>query len=95
MFIALYSYRAKPDQMEAIRSLYRQWQRLLEDSHVVSTELLLNSQDPGEMILLARFKDEDAAWAAMESSDYRAWYAQLVHLGLNGPIDQVTRTLPW
>lgn len=86
MFVTLYAYRAKPGQREAIRSLYRQWQRLLRDSNVISTELLSNSQDLDDMLLLARYHDEDAAWAAVESVDHRAWYAQLARLAETGPI---------
>lgn len=86
MFITLYSYRAKPGQTQAIRSLYRQWQHLLMNSNAVSTELLSNSQDCRDMIMLARFQDQDAAWRAAESADHCALYAQLVRLTEAGPI---------
>jgi quinol monooxygenase YgiN len=86
MFITLYSYRAKAGQREAIFALYREWQCLLRDLCPVSTELLSNTQDPVEMIMLARFEDEDAAWAAVESADYRNWYSQLARLAESGPI---------
>lgn len=86
MFITLYAYRAKPGQAQAIRSLYQQWEQLLRNWNAVSTELLSNIQDGHDLIMLARFQDEDAAWAAVESADYRAWYAQLARLAETGPI---------
>ena len=85
MFVTLYAYRAKLGRRQAIRSLYQQWQQLLRNWNVASTELLANCADPGDMIMLARFRDEEAAWAAFESGDYRAWYAQLVRLAEVGP----------
>lgn len=86
MFITLYSYRAKPGQAQAIRALYDEWQQRLANWNVVSTELLSNCDDGSEMIILARFGDEEAAWRAAESSDYRAWYTQLVRLAEEGPL---------
>lgn len=85
MFVTLYAYRAKPERRQAIRSLFQQWQQLLRNWNVASTELLANCADPGDMILLVRFRDEEAAWAVFESSNYRAWYAQLVRLAEVGP----------
>lgn len=85
MFVTLYAYRVKPGQREALHLLYQQWRTLLRNGSAVSTEWLANSQDSDEMIMLARFKDEDAAWAVVESPDYRAWYAQLVRLADTGP----------
>ncbi len=86
MFITLYSYRAKPGQLEAVLSLYRQWQQLLQKFPAASTELLSNTQDPAEIIMLARFKDESSAWAAVESASYRAWYSQLARMTEIGPM---------
>ncbi len=86
MFITLYSYRVKAGQREAILSLYGEWQRLLQNLCTVSTELLSNTQDPVEMIMLARFEDETAAWAAVESANYHNWYSQLARLAESGPI---------
>ncbi len=86
MFITLYSYRAKTGQLDAIHALYREWQQLLQNFTLASTELLSNAQDPAEIIMLARFKDEAAAWTAVESTGYRAWYSQLARLTETGPI---------
>lgn len=86
MHITLYAYRAKPGQTDAVLSLYRQWQQLSRDWNGVSAELLSNIQDPDEMIILARFPDEEAAWAAVESAHHRAWYAQLARVTETGPI---------
>ncbi len=86
LFITLYSYRAKPGQREAVLSLYREWQQLLTNFHAVSTELLSDSQEGCDMIMLARFQDEDTAWRAAESAEHRAWYAQLAQLMEQGPI---------
>lgn len=86
MFITLYSYRAKPGQLDAVLSLYRKWQQLLCRFPVVSTELLSNAQDPAEIIMLARFKDESTAWTAVESTGYRTWYSQLARLTEIGPV---------
>ncbi len=85
MFITLYAYRAKPGQGHAIHALYSQWERLLTGA-ALSTELLSNSQDVDDMVMLARFQGEDAAWRAAESPDHRAWYAQLVRLTEEGPV---------
>ncbi len=85
VFITLYSYRAKPGQLEAIFRLYREWQQRLEECSSASTELLLDAQDPCEIIMLTRFKDESTAWAAVESAGYRAWYSQLARLTDVGP----------
>jgi quinol monooxygenase YgiN len=86
MFITLYSYRAKSGKSEAVASLYGEWQRLLQNFLCVSTELFCNAQDPADVLMLARFKDESAAWAAVESAGYRAWYSQLARLAETGPI---------
>ncbi len=95
LFITLYSYRAKPEQLEAIFCLYREWQRRLQEFSSPSTELLSNAQDPCEIIMLARFKDESTAWAAVESAGYRAWYSQLARLTDVGPfVTQYKRVSP-
>lgn len=86
MFITLYAYHAKPHQAYAITAVYREWVRLLNELTTVSTELLSSTQDPNEIIMVARFQDETAAWTAAESSVYRAWYAQLARLADAGPI---------
>ena len=86
MYVTLYSYRAKPDQMQAIEALYEQGQQLLSRLTVISAELLARADDPAEIIMLVHFKDEATAWAAMETCDYRAWYAQLVRAAETGPV---------
>jgi len=85
MFITLYAYRVSPGQLPAIRCLYKEWQQLLGSWNEASIELLSNNLDPTDLILLARFQNEDTAWAAIESPAYRAWYAQLVRLAEVGP----------
>ncbi len=94
MLITLYSYRAKPGQLESVFSLYRQWQQLLQKFPAASTEFLLNAQDPDEIIMLARFADESTAWTAVESTGYRAWYSRLVNLTEAGPLVTQYKTVP-
>jgi hypothetical protein len=86
MILILYSYRTRPEKIEAVRCLYRDWQQILLDWGPVSTELLANPQDPAEMIMLARFPDDDTAWKAAESAWHCAWYARLVGLAESGPL---------
>ncbi len=86
MCVTLYTCQARPGKLEAVLSLYQDWQQLLKDWSPVSIELLQNLDEPGEMILLARFRDEESAWAAAESTVHRAWYARLVRLTEAGPI---------
>ncbi len=94
MFITLYSYRAKPGQLEAIHCLYREWQKLLQNFFCASAELLSNPQDSDEIIMLARFADESTAWTAVESTGYRAWYSRLVNLTEAGPLVTQYKTVP-
>lgn len=86
MFITLYSCRVRPGQGETLRSLYQEWEELVRNWNGLSTELLSNNEDPRDLILVARFRDEDAAWSAAESPGHRAWYAQLARLTEVGPI---------
>ena len=86
MVITLYAYRTRPGKTEAVGRLYREWQQLLVKWGPVSTELLANPHDPAEMIMLARFTDDDTAWRAAESARHCAWYAQLVSLAESGPM---------
>lgn len=86
MFITLYAYRAKENQMEAILALYHEWRCLVQSGRSISAELLSKTQDPADMIMLVRFEDQATAWAVTESTDYRTWYSRLVHLAELGPI---------
>jgi hypothetical protein len=85
MFITFYFYHVKPGTIPAILCLYQEWQQILTNWNLLSTELLANVQDPTEMVMLARFKDEDAAWAAAESIAHCTWYGKLVNLTEEGP----------
>ncbi len=86
MIVTLYSYRTRAGKTEAVRGLYRDWQQILMHWGPVSTELFSNPQDPVQMMMLARFSDEDIAWRAAESASYSAWYARLVSLAESGPL---------
>ncbi len=86
MVVTLYAYRDKTDAIDSIFILYQEWQELLKHWRPISTEFLANTQDPTDMIMLARFPDEDSAWAAAESSAHQAWYVRLVTLSEVGPI---------
>jgi quinol monooxygenase YgiN len=86
MFILSYSYRAKPGQKQEILDLYRDWQRSLCQHGLVSVELLFEPNDPLEYVMLARFEDEEAAWAAADCPAYRNWYSRLASLSDSGPI---------
>ena len=86
MVVILYTYRTRPGKIQAVRCLYQNWQQILTNWEPVSTELLANPQDPAEMIMLARFSDNDIAWKAAESARHCAWYAQLVGVAESGPM---------
>ncbi len=95
MFVTAYFCRARPGKEETMCALYREWRRLAPGRRVVSTELLSNLYDPAEMIMLARFQDQEAAWAVAESPDYRAWYSRLVKAAETGPVvSQYVLNLP-
>ncbi len=85
MFITVYSYHARRGQEQKILSLYREWQHMLENSSLITTDLLTNIQDPAEMMMLARFPDEDAAWAIADTDQHRALYTRLVGMTETGP----------
>ncbi len=86
MIVRLYACRARPGQVEAIRALYHRWERSVAQRHGIAAEFLSNSQDPSDLIILAHYRDADAAWTAAESADYRAWYVELARLSEAGPI---------
>jgi quinol monooxygenase YgiN len=85
MVIALYSYHARTSAEKSPPHLYREWRRILSRSNVIATELFASVQDPAEMIMMARFPDEESVWAAVESDEYRAWYSQLARFMEEGP----------
>jgi hypothetical protein len=86
MYVTLYAFTTHPQKSEAVRRLYREWRLLLQEWCPVSTELLADPQNPDEMMLAARFRDEEAAWAATESAGHCDWYARLVGLAETGPL---------
>lgn len=86
MIVRLYACRARPGQAEAIRALYYQWEQLVTQRYGIATEFLSNSQDPNDLVIVTHFSDEEAAWTAAESADYRAWYVELARLSEAGPI---------
>ncbi len=86
MHITLYSCHAKPGRLDAIVDLYHEWQRLICSDDSAATELFSSVQDAEDILMLARFGDESAAWAAAETPAYRSWYSQLVSLTETGPI---------
>ncbi len=86
MFITVYSFCAQPGTLARVRALYQEWQVLLGSGGSVSTELLSNTQEPAEVMLLARFPDDEAAWTAAESAGHCEWYARLVGLAEAGPM---------
>ncbi len=94
MFVTVYSYHAKPGALDRIRALYQEWRDLLRPWPSASTEMLSNPQDPAELMMLARFPDEDAAWAATETAGHSAWYARLVCLAEAGPMIGHYRVVP-
>ncbi len=86
MFVTLYSCRCKAGKQKTIGALCRQLRSLDKNTRLVSSELLQNAKDPSEMIMLVCFEDEEALWAAIESPDYRAWYARLMQAAETGPL---------
>jgi hypothetical protein len=85
MVIALYSYHTRPSPGKTPLALYQEWQCILNNLNVLSTEMFIGAQDPAEMIMLARFADEESAWAAADSTEHRSWYAQLAQISEDGP----------
>jgi len=87
MFITAYDYRVKADQADAISAFYEQWRSgVSQTDGFVSGELLTNAHDAQHLMILFRFEDEDAAWAAAETAEQRELYARLVGLAESGPI---------
>ena len=86
MVVTLYAFTIPSEKLEAVCRLYRDWRLLLREWSPVSTELLANPLEPAEMLLVARFSDEDTAWRATESTGHCAWYARLVSLAKAGPL---------
>ena len=86
MFVTLYKCVVLPGKVNALRELYGEWQRFLSNMDGVITEFLASSEDPADVVLLARFPDETAAWSVVDTAHYRAWYAQLARLTEAGPI---------
>jgi len=87
MFITVYDYRVRMDQADAAIALYAHWHRgLAQVCGFVSGELLTNIHDSQHSMIVFRFVDEDAAWAAAETPEQRELYARLIGLAEAGPI---------
>jgi quinol monooxygenase YgiN len=85
MVLTLYSYRVKPPYIAAVNSLYLEWQNCLRSTNLISLELFAGIHDPEEMMLVARYRDEEAFWTAVDSSQHLAWYTQLARITEEGP----------
>jgi hypothetical protein len=94
MILTLYLYRARPGQKQAILSLCQEWQLLLGDRCEISAEFYLNCTDACDFLMLSRFKDEETAWVATETKEYRAWYSRLARLTCEGPIVSHYQPMP-
>jgi len=85
MYITQFTFTIQPGKAGAARLLFRELKALLNAWHPASTELLANPQEPDEMMIAVRFRDEDTAWSAAESAGHCDWYVRLVGLAERGP----------
>ncbi len=87
MFITICTFRTKSGCEEYAVALYQELRRVLRQAPgYVSGELLVNAQDTRDFLSIARFEDEETAWAVAEIPEQRALYARLVGLTDVGPI---------
>ena len=87
MFVAVYSYKAKAGEEDAIIALHEDWQRhqQLNIRDYLSGELLRNIVDSREFIAIIRFENQEAAQALTNNPERKAWYQRVVSLTENVP----------
>ena len=80
MFIAVYTYRARAGEEDAIVALHEDWARNHHPVGYVSGELLSAVHDPRTFVDVARYESEAAARALANDPEHVAWRRRLVSL---------------